>query len=156
MTRISWSVAIVLGVILLIVGLASGYFIGISRGSTTTSLSSTECAISGEGAILIRVISDGNGQSIPGAKLNGTLRNQCGNYTIDNFTQEGGGAWFSPVLPTTAAGVFGVSVQYSGKIYSYSALISPLMVTCVTARLPSGNFTSPAYQIGNGAVCPAS
>ncbi len=159
---VSSAVAISLGGVLLLVGLVGGYLVGLTQASTTTpttpaahSSTSSECAISAEGAVKIRLISDVNGQIIQDAKMNGTLHNQCGDFKTDNFTSETGG-WLSPVLKTTAIGVFTVSIQYSGDTYTYSAQISPLRVTCVTFSLPYGNLTSHNYQIGNGAVCPSS
>ena len=114
---ISSRVAISLGVVLLVVGATSVYFIGRSGVTTKTVTTASnsyftisDCTISAEGAVQIRVISDSNGQIINDAKLNGTLFNQCGNWYTDQFVPQGGG-WFSPALSTTVIGVFTVSIQ---------------------------------------------
>ena len=112
------------------------------------------CSVTGEGAIYFRVISDSAGQPVQGASLSGFETYTCGGkpetWLASGFTPQTGG-WYSPSLPAGVAtiGQFSITVQYSGRSYSYIAPIAPLQVTCVTLKVPSGNFSAPLYSANN-------
>lgn len=129
---------------------------GVIYAITGSSSRNTEsnCSITGEGAIYFRVISDIDGQPVQGASLSGFETYGCGGKPVtwqaSAFTQQAGG-WFSPSFPpgVVAAGDFTLMVQYSGRSYNYIASIAPLQVTCVTLKVPSGNFSAPMFSANN-------
>jgi hypothetical protein len=122
--------------------------------ATPSRTGSSNCSITGEGAIFVRVISDTDGQPVQGATLEGFETYGCGGkpetWQAFGFAQESGG-WSSPILPTgvAEAGQFSITVQFSGRSYTNVVLISPLQVTCFTLKVPSGNYSSPMYSANN-------
>lgn len=129
---------------------------GVIYGLTSSSKGAgLNCSVTDEGAIFFRVVSDADGQPVQGALFSGSESYGCvgkqETWFAMGFAQQSGG-WFSPVLPpgTAIAGNFSLLVQLSGRSYTYTASIAPLQVTCVTLRVPSGNFSSAKYSANGG------
>jgi hypothetical protein len=108
----------------------------------------TTCHVTGQGSLVLKVISDSTGTPVSGETVMGVLRSQatCDEHTetqvvhFTNFTRVGGG-WLSPRLPNGAQwfGTFSMTVGYDGKTYSISADIHPATLTCILLRVPSGS-----------------
>ena len=140
----TWSVVAIAAIAVASIG--SVYYITTEPGSRDTFF--TTCHVTGQGSLVLKVISDSTGTPVSGETVIGVLRSQstCDGHSetqvvhITNFTQAGKG-WLAPSLPSEAQGfgTVGITVGYGGTTYNLSAVIHPASLNCITLRVPSGN-----------------
>jgi hypothetical protein len=107
---------------------------------------SNPCVIAGQPAgMYLRIVYDSNGSLVSGAQVtavhkeandycNGVL--YAGSTTTTSFVTGGTTAWYS--LDSTNAGTYSFTIEVAGHLYSLSASLAPVSVTCSTLYVPLG------------------
>ena len=156
MNKLTKQIGIVVTIAMMVV--LGGVLYGITALSPRITLggnsTTATCSVSGAGALYIRVVSDADHSPAQGPRLSGVETYTCGGvpwvWSITSFMPQTGG-WYSPSMPSEAAmaGQFTVNIQYAGRSYSNVVSIEPLLVTCFTLSVPSGNYTTGMYSANN-------
>ena len=135
------AVAFIIVIVVIVSGLAAGYFFSVNKQQTSIT-----CAIAGQPAgIRLRVAFDTNQTPVVGAQVYATHReadDYCngvlnpGLLIRTSFITNATTNWES--LDSTNGGTYTFMIVYSNQKYSFSAQLQPISMTCATSFVPSG------------------
>jgi len=120
--------------------------------SSTSSVSYT-CHIPGAPAgAYLRILSDSTLEPVTGAFVTATHSPaSCTPESTRTFTTNNT-EWVS--LDVTDGGHYNFTVSYSGHIYTFSAPLRPVSVTCTTLYVPSGRTNNTITVFKSTSTCP--